>query len=144
MLLEGCARGEIEIRRRGEDGSAGRGGNRQTPLRLILHYVTLLEMHIFAASDGSVSIAPPFSPATVKFFRSNRKVMARCGILVLLERPVFMARCGILVWLERPVFYFGSAAVWFFNHGSKRSTLSVLNTDLNRFVTTGLLDCGRL
>ena len=95
----------------------------------MLHYVTLLEMHIYAASDGSVSIAPPFSLATVKFFRSNRKVMARCGILVLLERPVF---------------YFGSAAVWFFNHGSKHSTLSVLNTDLNRFVTTGSLDCGRL
>ena len=125
----------------------------------MLHYVTLLEMHIYAASDGSVSIAPPFSLATVKFFRSNRKVMARCGILVLLERPVFMARCGILVLLERPVFmarcgilvllerpvfYFGSAAVWFFNHGSKHSTLSVLNTDLNRFVTTGSLDCGRL
>ena len=67
MLLEACARGEYDLRKES-------AGNRQEPLRMLLHFVTLLEMSVYAASEGSLSI-PLASPASVKFFRSNKKVV---------------------------------------------------------------------
>ncbi len=47
--------------------------NRQAALRLLLHFLSQLEMHVYSASEGSVSITA-VSTTSVRFFRQNKKV----------------------------------------------------------------------
>ncbi len=72
MLLEACARGEMEVRR--GDKVAGQQGNRQGALRMLVHFLGHLERQVFNAFEGSVKL-PTCALNSSKFFRANRKVV---------------------------------------------------------------------